>query len=58
MGLKPLPKCNDSRPCFARNLAGKCGTLIETPEEDGSCKFCKPKREVTNGVKYEEVKDG
>ena len=45
------PDCYDHRPCFARGLTGKCGCLSVT-YPGKPCPFCKPKRDVTNGIKY------
>lgn len=50
------PECHDSRPCFAKreSMGGviRCRILSEVYKADGECKFCKPKRETTNGVHY------
>ena len=40
-----FPKCNDSRPCFAKRN-GECMALNSTYKKDGDCPFCKaPRRE-------------
>lgn len=55
---KADPICVDIRPCFAKNkLTHKCGILEPNKDGlsgyvDGECPFCKPKREVTNGIEY------
>ena len=41
--LNKLPKCNDSRVCFAR-INDKCNILMETYLFDGDCPFCKENR--------------
>lgn len=50
------PECHDSRPCFAKgeSITGvvRCRILSEGYKIDGECKFCKLKREITNGVHY------
>lgn len=43
-------KCNCAGKCFAK-IDGICTILKETPKE--KCSFQKPKRDVTNGIKYE-----
>ena len=43
--------CNDKRECFARD-SGKC-TVLKSGYEPGKCPFCKPKRDETDGVKYQ-----
>lgn len=42
--------CIDERPCFAR-FESEC-TLLEDTYPEGECPFCKPERDVTNGVRY------
>lgn len=49
MIIKDLPECYDERECFARQN-GKCTILNEAPTD--VCKFCKPRRDVTNGKAY------
>ncbi len=53
--------CMDTRPCFARGeFTQKCSILTKTPLHDGACRFCKARKEVTDGVTYEyqkKVKD-
>lgn len=44
-------KCFDKRKCFARE-DGRCALLKHIDYKDGKCPFCKPVRDVTNGVKY------
>lgn len=44
-------ECNDKRPCFARNEDGKC-KILKSSYNDKLCPFCKPEKDVTNGVKY------
>lgn len=48
-------ECNDTRTCFAkfRYPDGRvtCRLLTET-YPNGECPFCKPDREVTNGIVY------
>lgn len=46
-------RCHDPRPCFAR-INGGCALIgYDKPMyKDGECPFCKPDREVTNGVYY------
>ena len=47
-------KCKDSRPCFGR-VNGGCtllGVNVKRMYEDGKCPFCKPHRDITNGVYY------
>lgn len=43
--------CEESRPCFAKGMYGGC-TLLTDTYPDGSCPFCKPEKEVTNGISY------
>jgi len=43
--------CRDSRECFAKKEGHLCKILMES-YEDGKCPFCKPEREVTDGVRY------
>lgn len=49
MAKVDFPVCEDERKCFARK-EGKCSILREIPEQP--CRFCKPKRNVTNGKTY------
>ena len=53
MGTSLLPYCKDYKDntdkCFARTNDGKCQLLLATCIE---CKFKKPNREITNGIKY------
>ena len=42
----------DTRKCFARGISGSCTILMSPYMRDGACKFCKPDRDVTDGVKY------
>jgi len=44
--------CRDSRECFGRLPDKTCRALTGTYEQDGQCPFCKPDREVTDGVRY------
>lgn len=44
-------KCFEERPCFARGN-GRCSLLKYVENKSGKCAFCKPKRDVTNGVHY------
>ena len=52
MGTSLLPYCKDYKDntdkCFARTNDGKCQLLLATCIE---CKFKKPNREITNGIK-------
>ena len=43
-------KCYEERPCFAKER-GRCA-LLKMTYKDGACPFCKPDRDVTNGVYY------
>ena len=45
-------KCADKRKCFARE-DGKCN-ILNSGYEAGYCPFCKAKRNVTAGVKYQD----
>lgn len=47
-------KCNDCRECFARTKDGKC-TILVSGYENGKCPFCKPDRDVTDGVTYKHM---
>lgn len=53
---KVLPVCKDNRRCFARNGEGKC-TILNTTYGGKPCKFCKPRREITNGEYYPHRED-
>jgi hypothetical protein len=47
--------CKDTRPCFAKNKDAYgynlCGILTDG-FPNGKCKFCKPRRDVTDGKLY------
>jgi len=44
------PKCRETRVCFAKKN-GKCTLLTKTGKK-GTCNFCKPSREMTDGKYY------
>lgn len=49
------PVCEDMRKCFASvEFRGKrkCTILKDTYPESGTCRFCKPEAQVTNGKTY------
>lgn len=56
---RPEPECADTKgPCFARNGNGRC-TILNSRDRGcklnfggRKCPFKKPKRSVTNGVRY------
>lgn len=48
-------ECNKEGKCFARTN-GKCSLLTE--RVTGNCKFQKPERDVTDGVRYPVKKRG
>ena len=50
MGKNTEPKCNESSICFAKKN-GRCTLLTKTGKK-GTCKFCKPMREMTDGKIY------
>ena len=39
---KRPPRCEDKRPCFARN--GKTCTILWSAYDNGECPFCKKER--------------
>lgn len=50
------PVCRDTRTCFGRRLTPSsipvCTVLDNASFGDKPCPFCKPKRDMTNGVYY------
>jgi hypothetical protein len=44
------PKCHETRVCFAKKN-GKCTLLTKTGKK-GTCNFCKPVRDITDGKFY------
>lgn len=46
-------KCKDPRTCFGRK-EGRCTILLRGYEE-GKCSFCKPFRDITNGIVYKNI---
>lgn len=57
MALRCKAVCYDSRPCFAKvapsEYVNRCTcSILMSGFPNGKCKFCKPKRDETDGVSY------